>query len=78
MTSPTSTVADITHKCLRYLRSGMGLGHVLGLDDGSERWLCGDCGRMVTVDADESGGDEAGELTCPNCGSDDLERVLLL
>jgi Zn finger protein HypA/HybF involved in hydrogenase expression len=51
----------------------MGLGHVLGIDDGRSRALCRHCGRTVTVDPDDEGGD-----ACPDCASTDLERITLL
>jgi predicted RNA-binding Zn-ribbon protein involved in translation (DUF1610 family) len=49
----------------------MGLGHLFGLDAG-ERYTCGDCGRVVAPETD------ADDPTCPECGSTDLERLLLL
>ena len=50
----------------------MGLGHLLGLGGDGERCLCHGCGRMVAVESDDE------SPTCPECGSTDLEPLVLL
>lgn len=43
----------------------MGLAHILGLDDGGERFLCRSCGRFVRIetaaDADDGRTEDAGD-----------------
>lgn len=60
----------------------MGLAHVLGLDDGSERWLCPSCGRIVKIEVDDASAQDSTEGSdddpaCPNCGSRGMRRLAL-